>query len=336
MKKLAALTLILILIFTMTGCKAVDVMKGLVSSDDEDIEMVRSDEEDLEVTSNANMRNTVLYYQNDMGYLVPVMRQIPWETGIAKAALSNMIDSTMIREDLSYIGLSPVLPAGTEINGMSISDSGLCKIDFTSEVTNYNSKQEEENFVKSVVYTLTEFETINEVVLMVDGKEVSTLPYGTDVSSPLRRENINPTDTALNSDSNVVVYYKGTSNGEYEYFVPVTVPTMAPTTDPYSALDVLFEGAPEGSGLYSDIPDGVHLQAVNVSEGIAYVDVYLENEDAVSEQITFDRMAKNIGLTLSQFSDIQNMELLIDGKTLEEAGLDLQNSDTVPVFANTY
>ena len=34
-------------------------------------------------------------------------------------------------------------------------------------------------------------------------------------------------------------------------------------------------------------------------------------------------MVKNIGFTLSEFEEIEKVEFLIDGKTLEEAGLDV-------------
>lgn len=334
-KKAIAIVLILVIGLSFTGCKAVDVMKGIISSEDEqDVEIVRSGEEDTQVTAEADMRETVLYYRNEAGYLVPVRKQIPWETGIAKAALRNIIDTPALREDLSLIGLEPIIPVGTEIVGMSIGEDGLCKINFNNQVLNYESKKQEENLITGVVYTLTEFSSIKEVQFMVDGKVLSNLEFGTPVSTPIKREDINLVDSSNEEGSDVLVYYKGTTNGEYEYYVPVTVHSSAPNE--FTALEKLFEGAPEASGLYTDIPEGVYLQDVVVSEGIAFVDLIAENKDILSQQITFDRMSKNIGLTLNQFKNIEIVEILIGGKTLEEAGLDVIKSDALPVFANEY
>ena len=336
-KKLIIVVLIFALGLSLYGCGAIETMKDLVSKDEADVEIIRSDEDEFDTTEDSDLRDTVLYYQNENGYLVPVKRQIPWEEGIAKAALRNMMDTPVIREDIGMIGLKPVLPAGTEIIGMSINqDTGVCKVDFSEQVMDYQSKKEEENLVKGVVYTLTEFPNIEEVQIMVDGKVVSEMKYGTKIQKPLKREDINIVDSSVQGNSKVIVYYKGTSNGEYEYYVPVTVPTSAPNANVLTALEELFKGAPELSGLYTDIPNGVALQGVEVDNGIAYVDVQLEDEDVISDQATFDNMSKNIGLTLNQFSDISYVEILIDGQTLEEAGLDLMKQDTVPVFANEY
>ncbi len=336
-KKVIIIVLIVALGLSLYGCGAIETMKGLISKEEPDVEIIRSDEEEFGLAEDSNLRDTVLYYQNENGYLVPVKRQIPWEEGIAKAALRNMLDSPIIREDIGIIGLKPIIPTGTEILGMSIDqERGTCKVDFSSHVMDCQTKKEEENLVKGIVYTLTEFPNIQEVQIMVDGKVVSEMRYGTNIQKPLKREDINVVDSSTSGNSKVIVYYKGTSNGEYEYYVPVTIPTSAPSANVLTALEELFKGAPELSGLYSDIPDGIALQGVEVNDGIAYVDVQLEDEDIISDQVTFDNMSKNIGLTLNQFSDISYVEILIDGQTIEEAGLDLLNQDTVPVFANEF
>lgn len=337
LKKAIVVLIIIVLSFSIYGCKAIDVMKGLISEDEQEPEIVRSDDENLEISAEINMRDTVLYFKNENGYLVPVKRQIPWEEGIAKAALRNMMDTPTIREDLGVIGLLPVIPSGTEIRGMAINqETGLCKVDFTSDILNYTSQKDEENLVKGIVYTLTEFPAISEVQFMIDGEIVNELKYGTRIDKPLKREDINLIDSAAEGGSKVIVYYKGTSNGEYEYYVPVTVPTFAPVPDVMTALEELFNGAPASTGLYSDIPEGVQLQGMEIKDGIAYIDLSLESEEAVLDQRVFDMMAKNIGLTLKEFEEVEDIEILIDGKTIEEAGLDVLEPEGLPVFANEY
>ncbi len=335
-KKLLILVIVLALGLSLFGCKAIDTMKGLITKEEPDIEIIRSDE-DANIMDDSNLRSTVLYYQNENGYLVPVNRKIPWEEGIAKAALKNMMDSPTIREDIGSIGLKPIVPSGTEIIGMSINeDTGLCKVDFNSQIMNCQSKKDEENMIKGVIYTLTEFSNVKEVQFMVDGKIVSELRHGTKVQKPLARADINPVENLSASASKVTVYYKGTSNGEYEYYVPITVPTSAPSANVQTSLETLFKGAPELSGLYTDIPEGIDFQGVEVYNGVAYVDIISYDFNLLSDQKVFNNMTKNIGLTLKEFPEIEYVEILFDCKTIEEAGLELEIQESVPTFANEY
>ncbi|WP_353093246.1 GerMN domain-containing protein [Tissierella praeacuta] len=319
--------LIIVLGLTVLGIGK-NLINDRLSAKDNDIEIISSDQKDVEVTEEEGMRKTVMYFKDKDGYLVPVMRKIPWEEGIAKVTLNNMIDSPQLRETLNPTGLLPVIPAGTEVLGISINDeTGVCKVDFSEKVLENQSEKEEENFIKGVVYTLTEFPAIKEVQILVGGKELPSLKYGADVSKPLARENINLVGKLEDGRSKVVVYYKGMNEEEFEYFIPVTIPTLAPVANVYSALDLLFEGPPQDVGLFSDIPRGIMLQGVEVKDGTAYVDISYDSYSDSSEDGMFSDIVKNIGLTLSQFNEIDNVELLIDGETI---------NTTIPVFANEY
>lgn len=319
--------LIIVLGLTVLGVGKNLIDKRLSAKDDE-IEMVRSDEKDIVVAEEDGMRKTVLYFRSQDGYLVPVMRKIPWEEGIARVTLNNMIDSPELREVLSPTGLLPIIPAGTEVRGISVNEeTGLCKVDFSENVLNNQSDKEEESFIKGVVYTLTEFPTIKEVQILVGGKSLPSLKFGSNISKPLARENINLIGKAEDGRSNVVVYYKGMNDEEFEYFIPVTIPTLAPQPNVYSALDLLFDGPPVESSLFSDIPKDVMLHGVEVKDGTAYVDISYDSYLGSTEDQTFNNIIKNIGLTLSQFKEIETVELLIDGEIINTA---------IPVFANEY
>lgn len=311
---------------------------GLLT-DDNEIEIIRSDEDyGFEIADDDSMRETVLYFKDKQDLLVPVMIKIPWEEGIAKLALKNMVDSPELRETISATGLTPIIPAGTEILGMSIDpETGLCKVDFSKEVLNCETKKDEENLINGVVYTLTEFPTINEVQLMVEGKVLPTFKHGTDTSSTFKRENINLAGNLNEEGSKVVVYFKGQNFEEnFEYYVPVTIPTLAPVPNMYTALEVLFDGPPSELGLTSDIPEGVSFHGIDISDGTAYVDVSFDYEIPEDPGIVLNSMVRNIGLTLSEFDNIESVELLIDGKTIEEAGLNVYINETIPAFANVY
>ena len=323
--------IILFGLIIVLGLAVLTVGKNIVNNklavDKSEVQVVRSDEDTMVVTEEEGMRKTVMYFKNGDGYLVPVMKKIPWEEGIARVTLNNMIDNPELRQVLDSTGLSPIIPAGTIITGMSIDEAtGLCKVDFSEAALNNESEAEEENFIKGVVYTLTEFPAIKEVQIVVGGKSLSSLKYGNDISQPIAREDINLIGKLEEGRSKVTVYYKGMADNELEYFIPVTIPTLAPTANVYSALDILFDGPPELAGLSTDIPNDVTLHGVEVREGTAYVDIS-NGSLSTSDEQTFDNIIKNIGLTLSQFEEIETVELLIDGEII---------NSTIPVFANEY
>lgn len=334
-KKVLLIVLILAISMNISGCNG--KFKKLFSKKDEDIEIIRSDEEELDITEEDGLRDTVLYFQNKNGFLIPVMRKLPWEEGIAKVAVKNMIDTPVLREDLNSIGLSPIIPAGTEVRGITIDeDVGICKVDFNEEVLNHESEKNEENLIKGVVYTLTEFPAIREVKILIDGKTIPTMKHGTAIEEPFKREDINFVKDLEGAKSRVVVYFKGDDDEEYEYFVPVTIPTLAPMPNVFTALEELFQGPPEDIGLSKGIYGTANLEGVEVKEGIAYVDISFSSLGDLKEKDVLEEISKGVGLTLSQFKEIGKVELLVEGKTLKEAGIDFDYDESLPVFANEY
>ena len=91
-----------------------------------------SEEPEAEVQSaDAGTVDTVVYYQDNYGYLVPVQCKVPAEDGIAKATLSLMVKSTANDMQAARLGLRTVLPENISID-LDIAD-GLARIDLGKE-----------------------------------------------------------------------------------------------------------------------------------------------------------------------------------------------------------
>lgn len=60
----------------------------------------------------GSTREVTLYYKDLMGYLVPVNCEIPWEEGIAKATLKQMVSSEENDLQAARLGLLTALPRG--------------------------------------------------------------------------------------------------------------------------------------------------------------------------------------------------------------------------------
>lgn len=169
----------------------------------------------------SGMRDTILYYKDENGIITPVMRKIEWTEGrgIAKQALRAMINTPKNYKDMIKIGLYPVIPSSTQIIGMNIRD-GLCKVDFSKDFTNVVNKEEEQNLIQSVVYTLTEFPTVEEVQFMIEGKVVNNMPHGVQIGEPLRRENVNYIGKKPALDT--ILVYNESVNETNTTLIPVT------------------------------------------------------------------------------------------------------------------
>lgn len=120
----------------------------------------------------------------DWQTLVPVRMGIPWETGIAKAALGHLVEDNVPAKMLD-LGLVTLLPEGTTVRGLTIRQ-GVALVDLSKEFLNYNPAHEPV-VIYGLVYTLTEFPTILQVELLVEGKKPD-LPGGMRLSEPLSRK----------------------------------------------------------------------------------------------------------------------------------------------------
>lgn len=322
LKRLVILSIVFLLIL-LTGCGI--SRKGK----DKDVSLII----DTGVLEDDELREMVLYYRDSKGFIIPVMRRIPQAEGIGRAAINLLIDEPGLREDLALVGLLPVLPAGTEVIGMSINE-GLAKVNFNENLLSYETEIDEKAIIQSLVYTLTEFDTIDKVQLLVDGKKIKKLPHGTKVKDPLQRENINLTIQLQGEEIPVIVYYKGTTNGMDSFFVPITKGTNALKADIKSVLASLVEGVPEDTGLYSELPAGVVLNNVYVKDGIAYIDFSEEIKNMPGNKAHQQSMIYELGFTLREIEpSISQVRILSNGKEIE---LNPDVSLNLPVYSNIH
>jgi len=316
---LIALLLVFTVIIAGCGKKQEEPMDEVTTS------LERNTEED------DNMRETLLYYQDDSGYLVPVMRKIPWEEGIAKAALAKLIDSQELQEEFMAMGLRALLPPNTKINGMSIND-GLAKVDFSKEAMECMDAVAESNMVNGIVLTLTEFPTIDRVQFMFDGKIVDSLKFGTKVGEPIEPEDINP-EVSPDSEGNgakVTVFFHTTSPSQYDYLVPVTRIISSSASSLETAIEELLKGPKSDGNLHMDIPVGTELLGVYMEDGITYINFSEEFND-LQESPNEDLVLKSIYMTAKQFPETYHVKIMVDGE-------EYQGSDwlATSVFANEY
>lgn len=321
LKKVA---LILMMMLLLTACgNPLTMLKSWLGDDDETASIDVIDTSGQPV-SNSELRDTILYYKDENELLIPVMRKIPWTEGrgIAKEALKTMVDTSSNREDMVKIGLYPVIPANTEIRGMTIRD-GLCKVDFSQHFISGVSKEAEETLVRSVIYTLTEFPTVNEVQILIEGKVVDYMPYGTPIGQILMRKNINFLGKKPASDT-VLVYYENTDELN-PMFVPVTQ-TIEVIDDVNDAnildvLDSMMVGPPDESGLQSRIPVNTKVVGIEITDSIAEVHLSQEILLLKDDKTVLKRAVQSIALTVKEYyGHLKGVKIIVNGKAIVNNG----------------
>ncbi|NLY43264.1 MAG: GerMN domain-containing protein [Clostridiaceae bacterium] len=326
---------------SMTGKQEDDKNTGKESDRNDDPE--RNPNTYIDDIDEQQERYTTCYYQDSDGLLIPITRKTARIEGIAKAAVSALVDMPVIREDIIKAGLFPVLPKGTRVLGMTIRD-GAAIVDFNEAILNYDNKQDEKNLLTSLVYTLTEFDTIESVEIMKTGEKLTSLKYGSNLSSPLVRGGINqPTIYEEKPEKDrewVEVYFAKMVYNKYTYYVPVgrMINTPSSDIDRYmKMLNELLKGVEEGKGLKSFIPEKTTIRGIRIDGQTVILDFDDELLNAAHSNDDFSKMLKQITLCFKQFGKIKSVEMNVNGKPLEYMGeYKGKTALEVPLYANQY
>ena len=256
--------------------------------------------------------STIVYYQDNYGYLVPVMCSVPMEDGIAKATLKLMVQSVGNDMQAARLGLRTVLPENTRID-LDISH-GLARIDLSKEVLNMADAAAESNMNNAIVQTLTEFDSVDRVEFLIDGQRRDTLTHGTPVKREFTRGDINLESvepTISLADARPVTLYFPADTGAV--IVPVTRMVHS-KADINTAVLELAKGPGQRDMLESVVPAGCGLIDVKVEDGVARLNFTSEFVNLVQNSDGGRMALKALVLTCTQFEGIRSVEIYVDGQ----------------------
>jgi len=103
--------------------------------------------------------------------LVPTLREVPRTSGVARAAMTALLDGGSIGD--AYPRVSSAIPAGTRLLGVSVRD-GIATVNLSREFETGGGSASMSYRLGQVVYTLTQFPTVKSVLFQVEGKPVTT------------------------------------------------------------------------------------------------------------------------------------------------------------------
>ena len=280
------------------------------------------------IKSNASMSTneykifTTIYYKDKDGMLIPITRKLVKQDGIARASINGLIDNSANREELAYYGLYPVLPQGTEILGIDIRQ-GVAVVDFNEKFLDYNNETEEKIAIASLVYTLTEFKTINSVSINVNGQPQDELKHKTNVAGTLSREDVLINNDKLfvdrGTDKLEVYMYKNIEYG-ISLLVPVSI-EYEKVSDEYlpDKIAELLNTDLSDKNLVSYIPSGIKLNESSFKSGVLTLDFTNQSKDGIQDDYA-DKMLNQILYSMSRINGVEKIKILIKGKEMTLKG----------------
>jgi hypothetical protein len=111
--------------------------------------------------------------------LVPVLRTVPTTTATATAAMKALLAGPSAKERAAFPQILTLIPAGSKLLGIEIS-GGLATVDLSAEFASLSPDDAWDDGIFSlrgrlaqVVYTLTQFSTVDRVNFKLEGKPVT-------------------------------------------------------------------------------------------------------------------------------------------------------------------
>lgn len=214
---------------------------------------------------------------------------------------------------------STVIPKGTTVIDLSL-ENGLLKIDFSKDILNV-SKDREEKLIESLVYTLTEIEGIDEIMIFVEGEKLDVLPQS-NIKLPNtldRSYGINKVYdiTNLKDLTKTTVYYIGEFN-DLVYYVPVTRLENDTGKDKIEIIiDELKSSPIYETNLMSYLASSVELESYEELENQVTLSFNNAIFDDFNEQNILEEVKYSISLSIQDTLNVEEVIFKVDDEVIE-------------------
>lgn len=133
------------------------------------------------------MSYEVWFVQGDDPWLFVTERTEPFDPAVGAAALTSLFDGPTEAE--RSVGVSTAVPEDTELLSLSIED-GLATADLSGEYESGGGSASMFLRLAQLTYTLTQFESVDEVIFTLDGQPVGEFfsEAGIVIDDPMTRE----------------------------------------------------------------------------------------------------------------------------------------------------
>lgn len=280
-----------------------------------------------------------LFLLDSNGLVAPQTVELPVleSKEVALQALEYLVSDGPVTSLLPN-GFRAVLPAGTEVLGVSI-EEGIMTVDLSEEFKEY-APEDEVKILEAMTFTLTQFDSVERVKLQIEGQDQSTMPVnGTPIANGYSRANgINlvQSDTVDLINSEAVTMYFPAEHDDTRYFVPVTQYVEAENGDIHQAIvDALIEGPAYETNLIQVFDDQTMLlDSPKLDSGILELvfsqDVLKDTENGVIA----DEVMETLVRTLTEQESIEAINVRVDN--VEQIANESGDVYTEPVTRDSF
>ncbi len=258
-------------------------------------------------TTDSRIMRSTLYFSTDEGYTVPISVDVQWEDGIAKACLGKLIKNEANRLEFQKQGIVGVIPDGTEIE-LNL-DGGSATVNL-KHMPQFSNAEEEQRMFVSIVNTLTEFDTINDVTILMDGKGGRTTNGN---AMPTRqgfyRMNIEQPSVATSGSANTITLYFPSNSGSMN--IPITRYVQG-GTDLYSCISELVSGT-SLPNLVNCFPENTIVLSATLEHGILSINMTSDFEAIMDSPGMYELASSSAALTAQSFGSVDEVRFLVNG-----------------------
>ena len=257
--------------------------------------------------ADEDYRRSTLYYLTDEGYILPVTVDIPWEAGIAKACLAKLVSNPENRMEAQQKGLKNPIPEGTVIE-INISE-GRANVNLKNMPPVLSAEQEKIMFT-AIVNTLTGFDNIKTVSVMVNGRTGQTA-NGVDMPAEHGKYVLNTenAEVAVSGSAKPMLLFFPNESGSH--IIPVTRYTEG-SADMYTAISGLAEGTVLPA-LRSCFPENTLVLAATVENNVLCVNLTSDFKLISETPGLFELAQKTVLMTARQYADVNEVRFFING-----------------------
>ena len=275
-------------------------------------------ETNLEFEYITNLANSSIYLLDENNYLVKT--KVLLDEELLEDNIKNIISNLTVSSNSKFPDkLNAIIPKNTKLNNITIEED-IVTLDFSKELLNID-KELSTKIIESIVYSITELDSITKVNIMVDSTPLETYPNSNKkIVMPLTRDigiNNEYTYNTLDNITKVVIYYGEDINNDI-YYVPVT--KYLNNNDNKDKIDIIVEELTT-SYIYED-----NLRSI-LNENVELIDKEIIDEDLLIlnfNSALFDNnstIKEEVLYTLSYsvFSnyDVNTISFKVDNKDIE-------------------
>jgi len=235
---------------------------------------------------------------------------------LAREILESLIIDSKKSEYIPE-GFKAIIPKNTQIKSISLED-GLLKVDFSKEILKINI-EDEEKMLEAIIYSLTEIDSIKNIMIFVEGKKLLKLPNSEKILPNIldRSYGINKVYdlTSFKNISSVTAYYLSKYKDNY-YYVPVTKVSNSNKEKIEIIIEELKTAPINQTNLISFLATNAELTEYEILENSINLSFNNYVFDSFSEKTILEEVKYSIGLSIQDSYQVANVVFHVDGEEI--------------------